>query len=251
MINLDRPTEPNYLVNNKVEWTQTLLGQINNLQDISKVPEKYIKHYRDVQITENLFRSSNNKCAYCERKPSDGGGFLEVDHFFYKDRYPERCFEWTNLIPCCKNCNTTKGKYDCGEIPIIDPYIDNPDEYLTYNLIEIEVRSNASNIEKGECTLKVLNNLNNDELITLRSELLVAFTSNKNKLSQKIIEFQNSQRNDKKTRIINEMRDFVFKMEQLDSENSILRGYIRFLIKDCNEFQDAKRIISEFDNSTN
>jgi len=60
----------------------------------------------------------NNKCAYCEKLCYDP----EVEHFRPKNRvrsanpnphgYYWLCYEWTNLLPSCHDCNSVTAKGD-------------------------------------------------------------------------------------------------------------------------------------------
>jgi len=65
-------------------------------------------------VAEALGRLYEWKCAFCESKRFKP----QVEHFRPKkyvtglngySGYYWLCYEWTNLLPCCKDCNETKG----------------------------------------------------------------------------------------------------------------------------------------------
>lgn len=69
-----------------------------------------------------------DKCAYCETKDYE----FEVEHYRPKksvdgeihDGYFWLCYEWTNLIPACHDCNKTKSK--STKFPIAGMRINQP-----------------------------------------------------------------------------------------------------------------------------
>lgn len=110
-------------------------------------------------ITRELKKTSNNKCAYCEKKVNGNGSYMEVDHYQCKDQYPLLVVDWDNLIPSCKQCNTKKGAVDVNGYPIINPYKDLPSEHLIYSCLRIKGSS-----EKGRNTVELFGfNVNNND----------------------------------------------------------------------------------------
>ena len=103
---------------------------IKNYGSIVAIPEekkKFLNNYKQKDVKNVLFNSSIDKCAYCETRPI--GGFLEVDHFKPKMKYPEFWFEWLNLLPSCKKCNLLKSAHDTVSMPIINPYEIDPEPH--------------------------------------------------------------------------------------------------------------------------
>ncbi len=60
----------------------------------------------DRHHSESVFKlaseMSNGKCAYCEYGEAD-----ETDHYFPKAQFPEKMFDWENMLPACSSCNKT------------------------------------------------------------------------------------------------------------------------------------------------
>jgi len=122
----DANTPPTSLVNAKVEQERIAINQdldsiseniykgskitINDIHDPYHGEEKY-------EIRYKLRLLFHNKCAYCERieyKP-------DVEHYRPKKKvtgsqrnnhgYFWLCYEWTNLLPACRDCNSGNGKW--------------------------------------------------------------------------------------------------------------------------------------------
>lgn len=81
-------------------------------------------------IKEALLTMSFNKCCYSECNLTMESRYMEVEHYYPKELFPEKVVEWGNLLPCCKKCNTTKGRLDTLTTPIINPLKDNPKDHL-------------------------------------------------------------------------------------------------------------------------
>lgn len=58
------------------------------------------------EVRELLKKVYYHKCAYCEIKEYKP----EVEHYRPKSDYYWLCYEWTNLLPSCRYCNTEGGK---------------------------------------------------------------------------------------------------------------------------------------------
>ena len=81
-------------------------------------------------IREALLKECNNKCVYCEILIGPGNKEMHVDHFHYKDKYVDEVVKWENLMPSCPHCNKSKSTHDTIEMPILNPFKDNPKEYF-------------------------------------------------------------------------------------------------------------------------
>lgn len=68
------------------------------------------------------------KCVYCEGA-LDAQVYLQVDHYVPKVLAPDLAFEWTNLLPVCQICNSTKGNQDHRNI-LLKPDDEDPEPYF-------------------------------------------------------------------------------------------------------------------------
>ncbi|MCP4133690.1 MAG: hypothetical protein GY754_22165 [bacterium] len=152
------------------EWYQTNQDELLADFDVYFKKEKpdWIKQKHRETIQGFLFKTSYEKCAYCERRPDEGGGFLEIEHFYPKktDEFRDMAFDFDNLLPSCKQCNTVKGQNYMDEAgnEIINPYCENDmSVHLALNPGNMEL----SGISKtGEATVFRLNrSLNTNKII--------------------------------------------------------------------------------------
>lgn len=88
-------------------------------------------------VEDQLAISYKNKCAYCERITK-----ADIEHYRPKksvtgavhDGYYWLCYEWTNLIPSCANCNREGAKHN--KFPILGIRVLHPTFLTDGNLDE-------------------------------------------------------------------------------------------------------------------
>ncbi len=120
MIKLERPPAPPEL---------TDIWQLEQTNVYKKTKSAV---YNKAFIKNALLEMSADKCAFCERMPNNGGGYMEIEHFYPKKLYPNEVVVWTNLLPSCKQCNIKKGQRDTKKAPILNPCLDSPQEHLYF-----------------------------------------------------------------------------------------------------------------------
>jgi uncharacterized protein (TIGR02646 family) len=114
---------------------------------------------------EALRKSTAGKCMYCEGK-FEQSSYAHVEHIKPKTKFPELKFSWDNLGFSCQVCNTNKGeKYD-ETTPFINPYNENPEDYLVFLDFYVHPRRDS---ERGKYSITELQ-LNRAGLIERRKE---------------------------------------------------------------------------------
>ena len=74
---------------------------------------------------------NRQRCMYC----GDSHG-TDIDHFWPKQRHPERLFRWLNLLLCCTECGRFKGEdfpLADGSPLLVDPTADDPWQFLDFD----------------------------------------------------------------------------------------------------------------------
>lgn len=94
---------------------------------IYKDPYKDAKGKTKSRVRDKLNKYYHHKCAYCETR----GGKADIEHYRPKKNIKENinneggyhwlAYEWTNLLPSCKDCNREGGKN--AMFPIKGTYI--------------------------------------------------------------------------------------------------------------------------------
>ncbi|WP_282042841.1 HNH endonuclease [Winogradskyella flava] len=166
MIRINKTAEPNILTINKANWTAELLGYINRNE---KVPSSVASRYNQDDVKQTLRVECKHKCMYCESAVAHVS-YEHIEHIKpkAKTKFPELTYEWTNLGLACPVCNMNKGdEYDVN-LPIINPYIENPSDFI-FALGHFLYNKPAS--AKAELTRRQLK-LNRPELLERRQERL-------------------------------------------------------------------------------
>ncbi|HFT7666746.1 TPA: hypothetical protein ACGR4L_002807 [Serratia marcescens] len=189
MIKLIRPQLPECLDKNKNVWTTSLLSAVLKYGSYENIPQetkdKLVVHYRDQSIKDSLFLSSNNKCAFCECLPSEGGGYIQVEHFYPKSIFPGECFSWGNFLPSCGICNNSKGTLDTSLNFILNPYYDEPSSHLKVNLLRLKPRNDS---KIGDLSIRKLD-LNSRRLQRARDSVLESISIALEDISSMLREF--------------------------------------------------------------
>jgi len=124
------------------------------------------ENYRHPDNKAALKNASFDKCMYCESKVThiDYG---DVEHIKPKSKFPDLTYEWSNLGYACVKCNRS-GKGDKYDDDFIDPYQENPENYLLpYGSIIFAREGN----KRGEITIDIVK-LNRPELLEKRNDRL-------------------------------------------------------------------------------
>tara|TARA_R100000935_G_C2841555_1_gene171391 strand:- start:14018 stop:14764 length:747 start_codon:yes stop_codon:yes gene_type:complete len=156
MIKLTRGVKPAYL-------TDAVVEDLTN---------QYLETGKSVwnraAIKDPLLESSSSKCAYCEADVSEESKYMEVEHFRFKDSFPDLVVVWDNLLPSCKRCNGRKGTYNVdvdGEI--VNPYDTLPSAHMYFQNYRLRWRD-----EMGRRTIIDALYLNDSErLVSVRMKL--------------------------------------------------------------------------------
>lgn len=116
-----------------------------------------------------LLKECSHKCVYCECLIGDGHKEMHVDHFHYKDQYPDEVVSWTNLNPSCPHCNKSKSTHDTYKEPIINPFEQDPKNY--FYIKNYRYYSKNKNVESiVRTTIDVLGLNDTDEVVKFRFE---------------------------------------------------------------------------------
>lgn len=132
--------------------------------EVRRLTADYIANGRSVwnfeELKQALLDTSHQKCAYCQCQLQTEDSYMEVEHFFHKNQYPQKVVEWENLLPSCKRCNGAKGTHDVHALPILNPYDDEPKDHLYLKAYRFRSKS------KLGCDSIDVINLNDPERLT-------------------------------------------------------------------------------------
>lgn len=206
-----RTSKPQSLKEADVKWKQIALsGGKGRIEDKIYKGTQTIAGIKRHLVREKLVTIYHGKCAYCEIKELKP----EIEHYRPikrnkskndpHDGYYWLCYEWTNLLPSCRYCNTEGGKgndfpvagkretnppkinsildeNECkvnsktllDERPyLLNPETDDPKMFLRFNKIGKTFARKSR--RKGKETIRICN-LNRDNLIYFRQKLVKDF----------------------------------------------------------------------------
>ena len=164
MIKLSKSCEPDILVQNGKQWTNDLMAYVNSGD---KIPDHVKNKYNHPDIKKALIHETHGKCMYCESYISAVAP-EHIEHYRPKAIYPEKTFEWNNLGLACPWCNIKKSDSFDEACAIVNPYIENPDDFFVSLGTFIYHKPNNKRAELTECLFE----LNRPELIESRKHVL-------------------------------------------------------------------------------
>jgi uncharacterized protein (TIGR02646 family) len=156
------------------------------------------------ELKEALLRTSFGKCAYCECRLSEESKYVEVEHFFCKGLYAHRVVEWENLVPSCKRCNAAKSAHDVATEPIVNPYIEQPADHLTFRLYQLRPAS-----EKGRATLEVLDLNDFERVVKVRFEIGEAVQASLSQAAEKLERYTEQQTTRRRNVLLSHLRGLL------------------------------------------
>jgi 5-methylcytosine-specific restriction endonuclease McrA len=128
MIKLKKNVQPDVLKKNAAKWTKVVLSKLAAGEKLSNTDDA---RYRHIDVKTALVAETHGKCAYCESKLKHIH-HGDVEHIAPKSLEPSKRYEWSNLTLACEICNQNKSNRDPNVQHIIDPYITEPSEHLTF-----------------------------------------------------------------------------------------------------------------------
>lgn len=245
MIKLKREDEPQILIDNKINWTDSLIKSVKKYCSYESIPKeekiKLVSKYNHKDVKDALIKSSFGKCAFCESFPSESGN-IEIEHFYPKSIYPEETFNWMNFLPSCRKCNGSKFNHDTKKEPIINPYDIEPNDVFMYDLINIKEKDTKFK-DMAKKTIEVCS-LNSQRLWKPRSQILVAIHQYKSDLNMLIEEYQKASTPKKRENKLKNIKESIDRIEDLMKPSERFSGFSKFYIESSFEYQEAKKIIS-------
>ena len=149
MIRLTRGSEPAVLQQNKEAWTREFVDHTGPRSEMS--PTKRYR-YRHPDIKAAVKRDSAEKCIYCESLITHVHPG-EIEHLEPSSQVPERIVDWGNLGFVCTECNREKLDYHDPDLPLLNPFTDEPSDHLAFYGPMVLYRPGA---DRGEITVRKL-----------------------------------------------------------------------------------------------
>lgn len=123
-------------------------------------------NYKHPDNKAALISANFDKCMYCESKISHVY-FGDVEHIIPESKFPKLKFEWSNLGYACSKCNNEKNDKYFEDTPFIDPYQEEPEDYIIPFGTLLYPKKGS---ERGEITIEEIGLNNNLFLVEKRQE---------------------------------------------------------------------------------
>jgi uncharacterized protein (TIGR02646 family) len=199
MIKLQKNSCPPEIQSKLDSLKQEILELIDSDMQGTDEFKKTLKKYNQPGVKDIIKKECLGKCMYCERKVSSYG---HIEHIKPKSIFPEKTFDWDNLGFVCERCNIKKSDYYDNERPIINPYRDEPFDYLTFIGVIIKCSNGIDENDKGNTTIEKIN-LNSSSLMEERKE-------NNDKIELSLINLKNPKLNESEREVIKEGIEKLF-----------------------------------------
>lgn len=126
-------------------------------------------------IRQSLELMQTGLCAYCEVALK----VWHIEHFYTRDRYPQKTFDWGNLFASCnseESCGDYKDKKGKPYQPqdLIHPCQHNPDTFLFFSRdgqVQPRINLSVADYQRAQETIRVFN-LNLPDLCERRAEVV-------------------------------------------------------------------------------
>ncbi|MNC05755.1 CRISPR-associated endonuclease Cas9 [compost metagenome] len=206
MISIIKKDKPAILVLHEEEWTDELMSFVNKGEEI---PKGIGGRYRHSEIKETLLEETGHKCAYCESKITHID-FGDIEHIIPKSVFRDKTFQWENLTIGCTKCNNNKKHYYNPIMPLLNPYLDNPEQKIIFiGPLPFPIKGD----KVADFTIKKLK-LNRPELIERRTEHL-------QKLGPLVMEYERTEDPELRSLLL----DDLLKTTSYDKEYALMTKY--------------------------
>lgn len=179
MLKIDKVAEPEFFKEYKKKEKQKLKRWSDYDHEIKKRLREYM-----------IDNEQKGICPYCELKITSERS--QIEHIKPKDKFPKLISEYSNYLTGCLN-NQTCGQYKENKWSkkFIDPTVENPTDYLTYDIMTGEIipkEKIGENYEKAKETISFLN-LNKKSLCERRKVFIIQNKENEYKYIDEYEEF--------------------------------------------------------------
>lgn len=124
MIKVTRRAVPEDLLT----WITERAARLRNHLQAGEVPsDALLNSYRHPPLKDLLIAEVHGKCVYCESKITHVY-FGDIEHIKPKSIFPLERLDLENLTLACAQCNNAKGEFWDANLPLLNPYQDDPSE---------------------------------------------------------------------------------------------------------------------------
>lgn len=176
MFSVTRGAHPAELKNTDTQFKKEINGL--NTKDAYKHYKKSKNRLKyNTKETKTLFDKMNfRRCTFCGQPIEDFNKNMTIEHIKLKSTFPEKIYEWNNLLCSCKTCNTERSTNECDDNLYLDPTkITCIEKYFKFEL-NGEIKPNdglgKDDLARADYMIE-LYKLNRDDLVYDRKEFFM------------------------------------------------------------------------------
>ncbi len=180
MIKIKRTYSPKALSKTNRDFKSAIANMsVREAYDFYKEHRK--KYCYNTAETKHHFRKMNHeRCSFCTQFIQDFDDAMTVEHIKTKRDFPQKIFQWSNMLCACSTCNTKRGTRSHYPRKYLDPTkITDIEKYFCYKIDGTIVANNTlsnDDIAKAEYMID-LYKLNRKNLVCNRRKFMTDLMS--------------------------------------------------------------------------
>lgn len=277
MIKIDRASvsPPPLLMSSLAEQKKNEATSFFRARELSRNQTRFdfSLHFAQPEVRDHLYKLFHKKCAYCETRleyATDSmpnldrfrpvQGAINTDGTISVDSYWWLAYEWSNMYPCCVQCNRAKGSRfpvagrrakpgDTGATLnreknlLLDPCHDDPESHLLFD----ELGRVYGLTVKGQTTVEVFS-LNRSELVEHRAKVAKIYRAMSLQHGTKSMEIRlGSEENSFSALGRQILRSITIERQKASEERALKRESLRKLRLAKNKQKEFEAIHQSFD----
>lgn len=204
----------NKIFNKEIEQFATIEDKYNYFKMVKT--QKLYKY--NTTETKEIFKQMNYcRCSICTQYISVFDKSMTVEHIQLKSQRPDLIFEWSNLLCCCRVCNTNRSTNAYDPNLYIDPTIDeSPERYFKIKpdgTITPEDGITNDDINRANYMINIYK-LNEKSLKTERKHYYESLLKEEEENKERLLRMKNKDKQDLKSDVLF-LNIFTYYMERI------------------------------------
>lgn len=171
MIRIKRASNPAQLAITNKSFKEKIKGK--NAKDAYEFYKQNKEMYQyNTKETKKKFKKMNyQRCSFCTRYIFDFDTEMTVEHIKIKRDYPQKIFQWNNILCACRTCNTKRSTKSYKKDNYLDPTkILDIENYFWFELDGTIGVNEELDVSKQQCAKYMIDmyELNRDNLVCER-----------------------------------------------------------------------------------
>lgn len=173
MIKIKRTCTPKALSKTNRDFKAAIAGMsVREAYDFYDA-NKRVYCYNTEETKRHFKKMNYERCSFCTKLIQDFDDEMTVEHIKIKRDYPQKIFQWSNLLCSCRTCNTKRSTRAHDSEKYLDPTkVEDIERYFCYKLDGTIVANedlDSDEVERAEYMIK-LYRLNRKGLVCKRRE---------------------------------------------------------------------------------